>query len=64
MVAGTNISQFRSFINDASPDDLVALAPLLFSRIGTLDERYQERFIQEVKRDPQAKRVFETIQTL
>lgn len=63
MVAGTNVNQFRSWLNDAPPEDLVTIAPLLFSRIGTLDERHQERFIQEVQRDPQAKRVFDKIQS-
>ena len=63
MVTGTNISQFRTLINDAQPEDLVTIAPLLFSRIGTLDQRQQERFIQEIKSDPQAKSVFEKIQS-
>src|SRR4030095_3496272 len=63
MVGGTNISQFRTFINDATPEDLVTNAPFLFSRIGTLDQSHQDRFIQQVKSDPQAKRVFEKLQT-
>ena len=63
MVAGTNISQFRTLINDASPEDLVTVAPLLFSRIGTLQQSQQERFIKEVQSDPQAKRVFEKMQS-
>lgn len=63
MVAGTNISQFRSWLNEAPPEDLLTIAPALFGRIGTLDQRFQERFIQEVQRDPQAKRVFEKMQS-
>ena len=63
MVAETNTSQFRTWIKDAQPEDLVTIAPLLFSRIGTLESRHQERFIQEVQRDPQAKRVFEKMQS-
>ena len=63
MVTDTNIGQFRTFIKDAQPEDLVTIAPLLFSRIGTLEQSHQERFIQEVQRDPQAKRVFEKIQS-
>ena len=59
MVTDTNIGQFRTFIKDAPPEDLVTIAPLLFSRIGTLESRHQEKFIQEVQSDPQAKRVFE-----
>jgi hypothetical protein len=63
MVAENNTSQFRSWINSAQPEDLLTIAPLLFNRIGTLDQRHQERFIQEIQRDPQAKRVFEQMQT-
>lgn len=64
MVAGTDISQFRSFIQNASPEDLVTIAPLLFSRVGTLDQSHQDRFIKQVQSDPQAKRVLEKVQTL
>jgi hypothetical protein len=59
----TSTSQFRTWIKDAPPNDLVAIAPLLFSRIGTLEQSQQERFIQEVQRDPQAKRVLEKMQS-
>jgi len=59
----TSASQFRTWIKDAPPEDLVTIAPLLFSRIGTLEPRDQDRFIQEVQRDPQAKRVFEKMQS-
>ncbi len=59
----TNTNQFRTWIKDAPAEDLVAIAPLLFSRIGTLEQSHQERFIQEVQRDPQAKRVFEKMQS-
>ena len=58
-----NTSQFRTWINDAPPEDLLTIAPLLFSRIGKLEPRDQERFIEEVRRDPQAKRVFEKLQS-
>ena len=63
MVAGTNISQFRSLLNEATPDDLVAIAPLLFNRIGTLDQSKQDKLIQQIKSDPQAKTVFEKMKT-
>jgi len=63
MVLETNTGQIRTWIKDAPPEELVTIAPLLFSRIGTLDQRQQDRFIQEVQRDPQAKRVFEKMQT-
>jgi len=57
----TNTSQFRTWIKDASPEELVTIAPLLFTRIGTLEQSQQDRFIKEVQSDPQAKRVFEKI---
>jgi len=59
----TSTNQFRTWIKDAPPNDLVAIAPLLFSRIGSLEQSHQERFIQEVQRDPQAKRVLEKMQS-
>ena len=59
----TSTNQFRTWINDAPPEELVSIAPLLLSRIGTLEQSQQERFIQEVRRDPQAKRVFEKLQS-
>ena len=58
-----NTSQFRSWIDTAQPEDLLTIAPVLFSRIGTLDQRQQERFIEKVQSDPQAKRVFEQMQS-
>ena len=63
MVADTNIGQFRTFIQNATPEDLVTIAPLLFGRIGTLDQTQQDKFIQKVQSDPQAKRLFEKLQT-
>ena len=63
MVAESKTSDFRRWIQDAPPEDLLTIAPLLFSRIGTLDQRHQERFVQEVQRDPQARRVFEQMQS-
>jgi hypothetical protein len=53
-----NISQFKSWLNVASPKDVVTIAPLIISRIGTFDKSDQERFVDEVKQNPQAKGVF------
>ena len=64
MIAGANISQFRTFINEATPEDLVAIASLLFSRIGTLDQSHQQTLIQKIQSDPQAKGVFNKLQTV
>ena len=63
MVAGTSINEFRSWINDAQAEDLEKINPALFSRIGSLDQRQQERVIQDVQRDPQAKRVLDKMNT-
>jgi hypothetical protein len=64
MVFDKTDTKLSSFISQAPPEDLSAIASLVFSRVGTLDQGQQDRFIQEVQRDPQAKRVFEKIQTL
>jgi hypothetical protein len=63
MVAETNISQFRNWLNDAPSEEVVTIAPLLFNRIGTLDQTQQDRFIKEVQSDPQAKSVFEKMKS-
>jgi hypothetical protein len=52
-----------SFINQAQPEDLSAIALQVFTRVGSLDQRQQDQFIEQVQRDPQAKRVFEKMQT-
>jgi hypothetical protein len=59
----TSTNQFSTLIKDATPEDLVKIAPLLFSRIGTLEQGQQERFIQQVQSDPQAKQVLAKIQS-
>ena len=59
MVGTTNIGQFRSFIDEATPDDLATVTPLLFNRIATLDSTKRDQVIQQIKSDPQAKVVFE-----
>ena len=50
-------------INEAQPEDLSAIASQLFSRVGSLDQRQQDQFIEQVQRDPQAKRLFDKMQT-
>ena len=52
-----------SFISQAQPDDLSVIASQLFSRVGSLDERQQDQFIEQIERDPVAKRVFEKMQS-
>jgi hypothetical protein len=63
MVFDKTDTKLSNFINEAPPEDLSAIASQVFSRVGTLDQRQQERFIQDVQRDPQAKRVFEKMQS-
>ena len=63
MVIDTNASQFRTWIKDAQPEDLLSIAPLFFSRIGTLEQSHQDRLIKDVQNDPQAKRVFEKMKS-
>jgi len=63
MVFDRTDTELSSFINEASAEDLSGIASQVFSRVGTLDQRQQERFIQEIQRDPQAKRIFEQLQS-
>lgn len=63
MVFDKTDTKLSSFINEASPEDLSGIASQVFSRVSTLDQRQQERFIQEIQGDPQAKRVFEQLQS-
>jgi hypothetical protein len=63
MVFDKTDTKLSSFISEASPEDLSGIATLVFGRVGTLEQRQQERFIQEVQRDPQAKRIFEQMQS-
>jgi hypothetical protein len=47
------------WLSKASPEDLLTHGKQIFSRIGQLDQTYRERFVSEVREDPQAKRVLE-----
>lgn len=62
MVFDKTDTKLSSFISQAPPEDLSGIASLLFTRVGSLEPQQQERFIQEVQRDPEAKRIFEKIQ--
>jgi hypothetical protein len=63
MVFDKTDTKLSSFISQASPEDLSAIASQLFDRIGSLDQREQDRLIDEIQRDPQAKRVLERLQS-
>ena len=62
MVFDKTDTKLSSFINQASREDLSMIASLVFGRVGTLEPREQDQFIQEVQRDPEAKRVFQKMQ--
>lgn len=64
MVFDKTDTKLSGFINQASADDLSEMASQLFSRVGSLDPGEQDRFMQSVSRDPQAKRIFDKMQTL
>lgn len=55
-------TKLSSFINQASLDDLVAIASQVFGRLASLDEHQQSRFIQEISRDPQTHGLLERMQ--
>jgi hypothetical protein len=63
MVFDKTDTKLSSFIKEASPQDLSLLASQIFTRVGTLEQRQQDQFIQEIRRDPQATRIFEKLQT-
>lgn len=62
MVFDKTDTKLSSFISQASPEDLSAIASQLFGRIGSLDQREQDRLVEEIQSDPQAKRVLERMQ--
>ena len=40
--------QFTSWINDASPDDLVLIGKALFQRVSTLSVEYRKQFVSNI----------------
>jgi hypothetical protein len=62
MVFDKTDTKLSGFINEGPPEDLSGIASLLFTRVGALEPSQQERFIQDIRRDPSAKRVFEKMQ--
>ena len=63
MVFDRTDTKLSSFINEAGVEDLSTIASQLFTRVAALDEREQDQFIQQIQRDPEAKRVFERMQS-
>jgi hypothetical protein len=63
MVFDKTDTKLSEFITQASTNDLTGIASQVFGRVASLDEGEQERFIQQVSRDPQTKRLFERMQT-
>lgn len=62
MVFDKTDTKLSNFINEAGPQDLAAIASQLFRRVGTLDQGQQDQFIQQIQRDPEAKRVLDKMQ--
>lgn len=54
-----SVSQFRSWIDTASPDDLLTISQAALKRVGSLDQNYRNRFADQVKADPVISRLFE-----
>lgn len=54
--------KLSSFINQARPEDLSAIVSQVFSKVGTLEPREQDQFIEKIQRDPQAKSLFQKMQ--
>ena len=63
MVFDKTDTKLSSFIKQAQPEDLSAIASQIFTRVSALEPSQQDQFVQEVRRDPQAKRIFEKLQT-
>jgi hypothetical protein len=64
MVAGTNQGfdpGTTDWLNKASPDQLVTQATAVISKIGSMDQSVQDRFVQQLRADPAASRLFEKI---
>ena len=64
MVFDKTDTKLSSFIREAPPEDLAAIASQIFSRVSELQPQQQQRFVQQIQNDPQAKRIFEKAQTL
>jgi hypothetical protein len=60
MTEQMNTTQVTSWIQSASPDDLITVSKSLFSRIGSLDQPTQQRYTREVGNNPQVSKLFTT----
>lgn len=63
MVFDKTDTKLSSLINEVGVEDLPTIASQLFTRVGALDQREQDQFIQQVQQDPQATRLFEKMQS-
>lgn len=59
----TDTTKLSSFINQAQPEDLSEITSQIFSRVSSLDSKQQQQFVEQIQRDPQAKRILEKVQT-
>jgi len=49
--------QIKTWINEASPDDLLAVGKAVTGRIAQLDQTYRDRFVQNL--DPTVAKLFD-----
>ena len=56
-------TKLSSFINQAQPEDLSEITTQIFNRVSSLDPQQQQQFLQQIQRDPEAKRFLEKVQT-
>lgn len=55
--------QFTSWINDAPPEDAIAVARQALGRVAKLDQTHRDRFVSEIGKDPALARLFEDLKT-
>ena len=63
MVFDKTDTKLSSFIAQAQPQDLSAIVSQVFSRVGSLDQRQRDEFIQQIQNDPEARPIFEQMRT-
>lgn len=53
--------QFTSWINSATPEEAINAGKQVLTRLGTLDQTHRDRFVKEVRADPNAYRVLDDL---
>jgi hypothetical protein len=55
------MQRFEDWLKDATPDDKIAIAKRSLAAVGELGTTYQDQFVQEVRGDPTAGKVFDSL---